>query len=59
MNLLEMFPRPPGPYTRVEKFRIWLASKVMGHTAWSKLIHDIAPIIPKSWRDVVPQEELF
>jgi len=47
------FPRPPGPYTLIERLRIRLASLVMGHTAWSKLVHDIAPIIPKSWRNDV------
>ena len=50
MNLLEMFPRPDGPYTRYEKFRIWLAGHILGHKTWSKLIHDIAPLIPEDWR---------
>ena len=57
MDLYETFPRPPGPYTRLETFRIWLASKIMGHTTWSKVIHDLAPIIPQAWRDTVTPEE--
>lgn len=49
-TLLEQFPRPQGPYTVGERIRLKIAGFLLGHVLWSKVIHDLAPAIPESWR---------